>query len=559
VDALDETRLRRLIEVGRTLTSELDLETVLRRVIDVAQELTGARYAALGVLDAEKKGLERFITAGIDDETHRQIGDLPRGRGVLGLLIDDPRPIRMPDVGRHPRSYGFPPGHPVMRSFLGVPVAIRGEAYGNLYLTEKEGGGEFTDEDEEAVIVLAAWTAIAVENARLYQHAEQGRRHLEHAVKGLEVTTSIARAVGGETDLDRVLELIAKRGRALVEARWLWILLLDGDEFVVAAVAGEVQEEVIGRRLPVAGSVGGETLATRQAERIGSGAHERLTLRHAGGMEASTGLIVPLVFRETPVGVVAAFDRTEAGPDFSREDEDLMLSFAASAATAVHTATSVAHARLEHALVAAEQERSRWARELHDETLQSLGALQLVLGQMQREQDPDKRAALVAAASSHVAMEIENLRNLITELRPAELDELGLESALESLANRRAEGDGIAVRLDVDLRHDGSASRRLAPAVESTVYRLVQEALTNVAKHASADQVDVQVVVRNGVVEVLVADDGAGFDPEGAPSGFGIVGMRERVALVNGRLELDAQPGHGTRVLAILPIQSRSW
>src|ERR671928_2059586 len=159
---MDENRLRRLLEVGRSLISELDPDAVLRRLLDVARELTGARYAAIGVLDERREHLEQFITAGIDEETHREIGDLPRGRGVLGVLIDDPKPLRLRDVGMHPRSYGFPIAHPPMTTFLGVPILIEGQAWGNLYLTEKAAGDEFTAEDEEAACVLADWAAIAI-------------------------------------------------------------------------------------------------------------------------------------------------------------------------------------------------------------------------------------------------------------------------------------------------------------------------------------------------------------------------------------------------------------
>ena len=190
----------------------------------------GARYAALGVLDEEKRELERFLHVGIDERTRRAIGPLPRGRGVLGELIRQPKALRLADVGEHPRSYGFPAGHPPMKSFLGVPITIRGEAFGNLYLTEKVGGGgEFDDLDERSVVVLADWAAVAIENARLYQSEHRRKLELERAVSGLEATTAIARALGGETDVDKVLDLIVKRGRALVEARWAAVKIVDGE------------------------------------------------------------------------------------------------------------------------------------------------------------------------------------------------------------------------------------------------------------------------------------------------------------------------------------------
>ena len=249
------------------LVSDLDLESVLRRVLEAAAELTEARYAAIGVLAADRRTLERFLTLGIDSETQQEIGDLPRGRGVLGVLIDDPRLLRLADVGAHPKSYGFPIGHPPMHTFLGVPLLIRGEVWGNLYLTEKQ-DGEFDEGDEEAVLVLADWAATAIANARLYRSERERRGELERAVRGLEATTEIARAIGAETHLGRVLELIVKRGRALVEARGMVILLSDGDDLVIAAVAGQVASELIGTRIPVADSAGGAVLRSRRPERI---------------------------------------------------------------------------------------------------------------------------------------------------------------------------------------------------------------------------------------------------------------------------------------------------
>ena len=305
--ALDEPRLRQLIEVGRALVSELDPEAILRRVLEVACELTGARYAALGVLDPERRHLERFITRGIDERTRAAIGDLPRGHGVLGMLIEQPQPLRLTDVGSHPRSYGFPVGHPPMQTFLGVPIVIRGQAWGNLYLTEKE-GGEFDEADEQLAVVLAEWTAIAVENARLYQSVESQRDELRNAVRGLEATTEIARAIGGETDLDRILETIVKRGRALVEAKGMLILLREGSDLVVVAAAGEFHRDLIGTRVEVGGSISGHVLETRRAERLANVGNQ-LRFALSKFVDVRTGLFVPLSFRGEPLGVLNAFDR----------------------------------------------------------------------------------------------------------------------------------------------------------------------------------------------------------------------------------------------------------
>jgi signal transduction histidine kinase len=521
-------RLERLIEVGRALVTELDLDTLLDRILDAARDLTGARFAALGVLDERRQELERFVTVGVDAATHEAIGDLPRGRGVLGTLISDPKPLRLEHVGEHPDSFGFPPGHPRMDSFLGVPVTIRGEAWGNLYLTEKE-GGPFDADDEAAVVILADWAGIAVDNARLYQRERGRRRELERAVRGFETTAEIARALGGETEMDRVLELIVKRGRALVEARSMLIALPDGDEIVVQTAAGQIDRGVVGTRTPREGSVTGEVLETRRP------------------VNARGGLYVPLLYRNRALGVLAAFDRVEDGPEFHAEDERLMEAFAAAAASAVATAQNVAAEGVRRALAASEQERRRWARELHDETLQDLAALRMLLATARRGGDPEQLGAAVDDAVEALGRGIDGLRGLIADVRPAALDQLGLGDALASLARRVAERTG----LEVDFRCD--LGDRLEPELESTLYRLVQEALNNVVKHAAASRVDVAVGRRDGEVHVTVRDDGRGFEPAERRNGFGLMGMEERVELAGGRLEVTSRPGEGTEVAIAVP------
>jgi len=548
---LGEQRLLRLLEVGQALVAELDIERLLYRVLEVARELTGARYAALGVLDDRRERLERFLTVGIDAAAHAAIGDLPRGNGILGVLISDPRPLRLHDVGEHPQSYGFPLDHPPMRTFLGVPIVIRGQAYGNLYLTEKE-HGDFDEGDEQAVVVLAGWAAIAIENARLYRDVRSRRDELERTVTALETTTAIARAVGGETDLQRILELIAKRGRALVAARAMLIELADGADLVIQAVAGELDAAMVGERIPIEGSLGGQVLTSRRAERLAD-APARLRFRLAERVGAHTGLLVPLVFREQAVGVAAAFDRVTGGPEFTAEDERLMEAFAASAATAVATAQTVEKQALERSVEASELERRRWARELHDDSLQELAAVKLRLGALARV-EPDDLPAAVAEALQHVDASIQAMRSLITDMRPASLDQLGVGPALEALAERWSAVSGIDVNLDIDLRFDaGHDTTRLAPLIETTIYRVVQEALTNVAKHAGAQRVSVTVAERDTTVEIAVTDDGRGFSGGDPTGGFGLIGMRERIRLAGGRHDIESGPGQGTTVHAWIP------
>jgi two-component system, NarL family, sensor histidine kinase DevS len=376
---LDEARLRRLIAVGRSLVSQLDLETVLGRVLNAARDLTQARYAALGILDSDRSRLDRFITVGIDDSIRVQIGALPEGRGVLGVLISDPKPLRLTNVSDHPRSYGFPAHHPPMGSFLGVPILIGGEAFGNLYLTEKE-GGDFNEVDEESVIILAEWAAIAIANAR-----------------------------------------------------------------------------------------------------------------------------------------------------------------------------SVARDRLRRTMEASERERKFWARELHDETLQGLAALRVLLGSGLRVGTPEAMARAITQATDELGGEIDKLRALITELRPAALDELGLMAAIEALTERSAVTAGLDIKTEFAIPETWGRER-LDPELESTLYRLVQEALTNVVKHARAERVDLLVSMNGHAVTVSVRDDGVGFDPATTSEGFGLVGMRERLELVGGHVQVSSAPGQGTEVRAELPV-----
>ncbi len=552
-ERLGSRELERLLEVGRALVSELDLETVLQHVLGVARELTGARFAALGVLDERKEALERFLYLGIDAATRRAIGPLPRGRGVLGELIRNPRPLRLSDVGDHPRSYGFPPGHPPMRSFLGVPILIRGEAWGNLYLTQKE-DGDFDELDEQSAVTLADWAAIAITNARLYQDVERRREELEHAVRGLEATTQIARALGGETDLDSVLGLIVKRGRALVEARWALIMIAEADELVVKAFAGELPRGAEGGRLPSASSLPGEVLLSMRAERISEPTGRRRTAGLAElGLEAETALCVPLVFRGRAVGVLLAADRILEGPEFTEEDERLALAFAASAATAVATAQTVEAERLRDSIESAEQERRRWARELHDDTLQDLGALGVILETGLQSGNTERLRKSARTAVEQVDITTKNLQSLITELRPAALDELGVQPAVESLVERTRTLTGLEVELDAHL-----GEGRQTPQVESTIYRIVQESVNNAVKHSGASRVAVRLVKDTDEIEVEVRDDGVGFEPQpgfnpARHGGFGLVGMRERVSLIGGRLQIESRPGEGTRVRARIP------
>ena len=541
----NENRLRALVKTGVAITSELSLDALLQRLVEAASEITGARYAALGVIDRSGAELERFLTTGIDAETHAAIGDLPRGRGILGVLIREDAPLRLHNLGEDPRSVGFPPNHPPMSTFLGVPIHLRGVAYGNLYLTEKAGGEDFTDEDQELVELLASQAAVAIENARLYEAATGWSRQLESL-------NEVGNALATETDLDRLLDLVARRLRELLDARLVTVLLPSGDdELRFAAVAGD-RAELAGETITRSTSKSGRVLERGQSERVDSVLddpdvdHEAIRL-----IGARSGLWVPLLVRGLAIGVLAAHDKLGADVRFTDTDLRLAETFATRAALAVDLSERIAQDSLRRVVEAQELERRRLARELHDETGQALTSILLGLkGLEERSKDPASRAA-TEELRELVVSTLQDVRRLAVELRPSALDDFGLVAALERLAASFAEQTGISVDFQTAL-----ADERLPEEVETALYRIVQESLTNVVKHARARRVSILLARKNGAVKALVEDDGQGFDPaEQTGDGYGLVGMRERLALLGGRLEVESGRDAGTTIAAEVPVR----
>jgi two-component system, NarL family, sensor histidine kinase DevS len=488
-DILDEAQLRHVIEAGRLLVAQRDPERLLEELLDHARELTGAGSAEVLAADA-----------------------------------------------------------PADESSLDVPIVIGGAPWRVLRLADGC-DGELGEADREISSMLADWAGIALSNAWLYRDTDERRIELERSIRELEATSEIARVLGGETRLDRVLELIAGRSRSLVEASGVLILLSEGDELTVAATAGNVPRELTGVRMPARRSAAGRVLASGEPERLDrlESFPDLLLARH--GVHPRSAVIVPLMVRGVRLGVIEAFDRV-GGPQFRVDDEQLLLAAAASAAGAVATAQSVERERLRRSLAAAEQERSRWARELHDDTLQALGGLRVLLSSARRRQDVPSLHAALDGAVEQLRQEIANLRALITELRPAALDQLGLAPALEALFERIRDAHGLRITSGVTLGEGGG--RRLAPEIETVVYRVVQESLTNAVRHAQAERVRVEVRDRRDDVRVSIHDDGHGFDVEEPSRGFGLSGMRERIALTGGRLEISSS-GSGTEIEAVVP------
>jgi signal transduction histidine kinase len=537
-------RLRALVDAGIAVTSELSLDAALQRIVEAAVSITGARYAALGVIDRSGRRLERFITTGMTAAEHARIGDLPRGHGILGVLIQDAHALRLEDLGGDPRSVGFPPAHPPMHSFLGVPILLRGVAYGNLYLTEKEGG--FSDEDEELVLLLAAQAAVAIENARLYESATRWSRQLESL-------NDVGVALIRELELDRLLELIASSLRDLIRARMVLIILPDGDERLrVEAAVGDGIEGLLGWSFPRAASKAGRVLARGRSERVDELLEDpEIDYDSARRFAARTGLFVPLVARDQAIGVIVAHDKLGMENRFGDDDLRVSEQFAVRAATAVELSERVARDSLRRLLQGQELERRRLARELHDETGQALTSILLGLKSVEEAKDADAMRDAASELRRLVVATLQDVRRLAVELRPKALDDFGLVPALERLVETFRERTGIDVQVETTL-----GDERLPEEIETTLYRLIQEALTNVVKHAQAHTVSILLVRRSGSVSALIEDDGRGFDGAHVrEDALGLAGMRERVALLGGRLTVEASAGSGTTLAVEVPLR----
>jgi signal transduction histidine kinase len=521
------------------LASELSLDSLLQRLAEVAAELTGARYAALGVIDPTGSHLERFVTYGIDDETRARIGDPPHGRGILGALITDARPLRLHAIADDARSVGFPPDHPPMSTFLGVPVLQRGVAYGNLYLTEKADGSDFTAADQALVELLASQAAIAIENARLYESATRWSRQLESLIE-------VSSALTQETDVERLLDLVARRLQELLDARVVAVALPEGDDLRIVTAAGEGAEELTRTTMPRAATKAGRVLERGRSERVDAVLEDPEVHRgFTRGFNARTGLWVPLVVHGRPIGVITAYDKLSA-PDARFSDDDVRLAetFAGRAAIAVELSERVQRDTLRRIVAAQELERRRLARELHDETGQALTSI--LLGLKQLEGSGDK--AGVQALRELVVATLQDVRRLAVELRPKVLDDYGLVPALERLTQGFAEQTGMHVDLEAS-----TIRERLPVEVETAIYRIVQESLTNVVKHAHAQRVSVLLTRANGRIKAVIEDDGTGFDPAEAEGGIGLIGMRERIELIDGTLTVETSATSGTTVAAEVP------
>jgi signal transduction histidine kinase len=519
-------RLRALLDAVVAIGSDLDLRTTLQRIVAAACELVGARYAALGIVGPDRQ-LSDFITHGIGPEQHAAIGDLPHGRGVLGLLITDPSPVRMPDITRHPRSYGFPPHHPPMHSFLGAPIRIRDQIFGNLYLSEKQGAAEFTQDDEQIVVALAAAAGAAIDNARLFALATRRERWLAAAA---EITAVLL----GKVHRTEALRLIARRAREVAEADLVLVLLYDvvADRFTVEAVDGPD-----GSTAGLLGAVldGGDTSFLGA---VTTPRHVLLDdLRAAAPWPVAVpdgpALVAPLGRSDVLHGVLITSHR--AGYDIRNDDDAALLSsFADQAALALERA----QAQEEREQLVVLEDRERIARDLHDVVIQRLFATGMELQSAVPHTTRPEVARRINNAVDALDETIRDIRRSIFELRTP------LGASLRADLRDTVQAAAGALGFRPVLETSGPVDSAVPDDVVPEILAVLREALANVARHAKATSVRISVRAADGQVAVCVEDDGVGADPARARGG--LVNLRDRAADLGGTFDIRRGDGGGT-------------
>ena len=522
-----------LLEAGLALASELSLPIVLQRIVDLAAEVTDARYGALGVI-GEGGDLVDFITTGVSAKQRRAIGELPRGRGILGLLIREPQSIRIKNIGDHSKSVGFPANHPPMGSFLGAPVQAMGKVFGNIYLTEKRSAPEFSQEDEESLLILATQAGAAIANATLYARTQQRERWLD-ALR--EITSDILAG----SDADSLLARIAEHARGLVGADAASILTTTSSpaRLEVAAAVGAYAAEVRGQSVPAKKSISGEVIETgKPLHTDDAGTHSHayqpiIRLGHVG-----PAIFVPLRVRGRATGTLMVAN-LKGGRRFDEGTIRLVETFADQASVAIEYARAQDDLRR----LGLMEERERIAKELHDGIIQSLFAVGMSLQATALTSNSPATASRVDGAVDELDRVIRDLRNYIFELRPSILADRDLDQALRELGSEIQKQSSTQVEVVVD--------PELAASVSSSSHHIVQltrEALSNIARHAQAGHALVRLA-RSGTSAVLVIeDDGVGFDVHGDAAGSGLRNMRERAAVMGATLQITSKAGKGTKL-----------
>jgi signal transduction histidine kinase len=527
-------RLDGLLDAMLVVTSGLELDETLRTIVHTAIEVVDAHYGAVGVRGHDHELVE-FIYEGIDEEMRKKIGHLPEGRGVLGVLIDDPKPIRLDNISHHAASVGFPPNHPPMRTFLGVPVRIRGEVYGNLYLTDKADGQPFSEDDEVLVQALAAAAGIAIDNARLYE-ASKTRQ------SWIEATRDIGTELLSGSDPARVFRLVADESRLLSGAEITFVAVpadpelaaAEATELVMAATAGD-SESVEMQAIPVEGTAIGEAFIKRLPGRFDS-----ITLIPGDAKSTGPALLLPLRAVDAVAGVLVALRPTGA-PPFSSDQLDIMSAFADQAALAWQLASAQRQMRELSILT----DRDRIARDLHDHVIQRLFAVGLALqGTIPRARSPEVQQRLTGC--------VDDLQDVIQEIRTAIFDLHGASSGVTRLRQRLDEAVAQFATPEVrtTVQYVGPLSvvdATLADHAEA----VVREAVSNAVRHAAATSLTVTVTVADDLC-IEVVDDGRGIPDDVTSSG--LTNLHQRAADASGTFTVEALPERGTKLRWCAPL-----
>ncbi|WJV47241.1 sensor histidine kinase [Streptomyces flavofungini] len=569
-------RLHSLLEAVLSVGRELDLAQVLRRIVETAVALVDAEYGALGVI-GQGRMLDEFLPVGISDELRAEIGDLPSGHGLLGELIRNPQPLRLAELSDHPASSGFPPHHPPMHSFLGVPIRVRDEVFGNIYLTGKHGGAEFDAEDESVLATLAVAAGVAVENARLYEEARLRERWLQASA---EVTSAV---LSGAPQA-QVLELMVERAREITSAELGVIELMQGDgELRVEIALGLGAEAHLGGNLPREGSFAGAALdaqALVSATDVRKDA--RVTFKDDRWEGIGAAVAVPMSTRDDVRGVLL-LARSTGRPGFSEAETTPLTGFAGQAALALE----LADRRRDAEQMSLLEDRDRIARDLHDLAIQRLFATGMTLQSVQRFVEHPGAAERLRRAVDDLDATIKIIRSTIFGLRDHEAP--GGAAGLRVRTVRAIEDAAAALGFTPALRMEGLVDTDVPRAVADDVAAVLNEALSNVARHARAHRAEVSLVVRNGVLELAVVDDGVGIEAEagaeagvesaaeagvgvdtgaragraagagaggvaGAEHGAGLRNLAERAERLGGELVVRAGEQRGTRLEWRVPV-----
>jgi len=515
-----QERLRALLDAVVGIATGLELPRMLERIVEAACQLAGARYGALGVIGPDRN-LVQFITYGITPAQREVMGSLPEGHGVLGLLIDSPEPLRMPDIGKHPHSYGFPENHPVMKSLVGVPIRIRDRVFGNLYLAEKQGAREFSKDDEDVLTALAAAAGVAIDNAALYEVSARRQRWLEAG-------TEISNLLLGEVERDDALQAVAARAREISDSDVAFIALLgdEASELRIVVVDGELAMSIVDQRLSIEGTLNGEVIRTGQPVVVKS----MLAAATSTGRDAADAdqawsalaelgpvMIVPLRSGTGTLGTLVLAAHGDHRGAFTSQDVQLAESFAAQAALAL----ARAQAQADRELLAVIGDRDRIARDLHDVVIQRLFATGLGLQTTARLTTRTQVRARVDAAVDDLDAVIRDIRGAIFELHHR-ADHADLRRALRLLLDEAQHTLGFNPRLHVR----GALETSVQDGLRPHLLAVVREALSNAARHARASAVDVTIDAGPDGVSLVIADDGVGIGTSTRRSGLENLGRR---------------------------------